>query len=336
MAERASINQRVQVGVETTSGTAAAANKLLESFKFVFGIEAEVAYFRATGRKYPAEQEEQQEWSSGSMDGNMDYNGLVYPLSGIAGAATISASASSATAKQWLFVPPITGNTTVKTFTFEQGDAVRAHKIAYGLFTQWGYKLTRKEFTTSGTLMGQLLSDGITLTSSPTGITLAPMVGKQVNVYLDTTSAGLGTTQLTRVISAEYTFDNVYGPAWFLNRATPSFTTHIDMEPKCTFKIMVEADSAGMALLGYLQSGTTYYVRVDALGALIASDGGTGTDPVYQSFKHDMALKFGKPSAFSDSDGIFAIEWEATVVEDLGWSSGTAQKFTLVNLLTAL
>jgi hypothetical protein len=334
MAERATINQRVQAGVETIPGTAVAASKLLECFNFAFGIEATVDFFRATGRKYASVQEENQEWSSGSMDGNMDYNGLVYPLSGVAGAATISAAASSATAKQWLFTPPLTGNASPKTFTFEQGDAVRAHKLAYGLFTQWGYKGDRKSFTTSGTLLGQRVADGITMTTSPTAVALAPIVSNQLNVYLDDNSDDLGTTQLMKVISIEFAMDSVYGPAWFLNRANASFSTHVDLAPAATFKLMVEADATGMALLDYVRSGVTYYVRTEALGPQIASDGGGGSDPVYNTFQHDMAIKFDKPQKWQDSDGIFAIEWDAQIVEDLTW--GMAHQFTLVNLLTAL
>lgn len=336
MAERATINQRTQLGVESVSGTTVAANKLLECFSFNFGVEAEVAYFRATGRKYPAVQEENQEWTSGTMDGNMDYNGLVYPLSGIAGAATTSAASGSATAKQWLFKPPITGNASPKTFTFEQGDSVRAHKLGYGLFTKFSYKGDRKDFSCNADLIGQLLDDGITMTASPTAVALSPIVAKHFSIYLDPDSTDIGTTQLTRVISVEYTMDSIYSPAWFINRSDASWSTHVDTEPVSTIKLKMEANAEGMTPLDYVRSGATYYMRVEAIGPQIAADGGGGTDPVYASFVHDMAIKFGKPDKFEDADGVFASGYEARVVEDLAWSSGTAQTFTLTNLLTAL
>jgi hypothetical protein len=160
------------------------------------------------------------------------------------------------------------------------------------------------------------------------------MVPNQLNVYLDDNSDDLGSTQLTKVISVEFAMDSVYGPAWFLNRSDASYSAHVDIEPGVTFKLMVEADANGMAMLDYVRSGATYYLRVDALGSQIASDGGSGSDPIYNSFQHDMAVKFGKPQKWQDSDGIFAIEWDAQIVEDLTW--GMAHQFTLVNLLTAL
>lgn len=335
--ERSTINQRIQIGAESTSalGTSVAATKLIECFDWQLGIEAEVNFYTPTGRKYPSTQEENEEWTSGTLGGNMDYNGIIYPLASIVGSVAPVAHLASATAKDWIFIPPVTGSIVPQAYTIEQGDTVRAHKLSYGLFTQWGYKGTRKDFTTSGKLIGQLLADGITMTASPTAIVLAPMVSKHFNVYLDPTSAALGTTLLTRVLSLEYNMENVYGPAWFLNRATPSWTAHVDMKPKATLKLKLEADSTGMSILPtYVQAGATAYVRLQALGNQIASDG-PGT--INNTFQHDMAVKMGKPSNFEDQDGIFAIEWECTVVEDPAWgTAGQSQKITVTSLIGAL
>lgn len=330
-AERSSVNQRIQIGAEsnTALGTPVAANKLLENYTFQFGVEADVLFYTPTGRKYPAVQEENKEWTSGTMSGTLDYNSVIYPLSGAMGAVSPVAHGVSSTAKDWIFTPPLTGSVVPQTFTFEQGDSIRAHKIAYGLFQQFGYKGDRSKFEVSGKIIGQLLSDGITMTSSPTVVALAPVVAKQVNVFLDSTSGGLGTTKLTRVLSIDYTMDSIYEPLWVLNRSTPSWTAHVDMAPKCTLKLKVEADSNGMALLGYLQTGATYFMRVDAQGLTI--DVGNS---IVNEFKHDMAVKVGKPSTFSDDQGVFAIEWELTIVEDSGWNN--SQIFTVTNLLTGL
>jgi hypothetical protein len=178
-----------------------------------------------------------------------------------------------------------------------------------------------------------------------------------------------------------------------------------------------------MALLGYLQSGTTYFLRVQAQGAVIDNNqtltigggavsgnftltykgqttaniaysssltaatvqtafqllstvstnctvsgpnggpyvftftgalaldttamtatnvsltGGTPTivvtqTQIYNTYTHDMAIKVGKPSAFADDQGVFAIEWDCAIVEDAGW--GKAQTVTVTNLITAL
>ena len=332
VAERASVNQRLQWGAESTSalGTSVAANKLLECFDLVMGIDADVNFYRPTGRKYPSTQEENMEWMSATLGGNLDYNGIIYPLSGVMGAVAPVNHGASSTAKDWIFSPPVAGTTVPQTYTIEQGDATtRSHKMIYGLFTDFGYKGTRKDFTVSGKMLGQPITDGITMTASPTAVALAPVVAKQVNVYLDTTSGALGTTILTRVLSVDFSMASVYSPLWVLNRATTGFTNHVDMAPPCILKLKVEADANGMALLGYLQTGTTYFIRVNCIGNTIDAP-----NSVTNTFNHDMAVKFGKPTPFADDQGIFAIEWDATVVEDSGW--GKSQLATVTNLITAL
>jgi hypothetical protein len=367
-------------------------------------------------------QVESTEWVDGTMGGPLDYNGVLYPLNSAMGSVSPTAHGSSSTAKDWVFTPPVTGSATPNTFTFQQGDSVRAHQLAYGLFTNFAYKGTRKDFTVSGKLIANNLTDNITLTSTPTAVALAPAPSKQFNVYLDPTSAALGTTQLLRVLSVDFTMDGIYGPLWVLNRANLSFPVHVDMKPKATVKLKVGADAAGMALLGYLQTGATQFLRVQGQGLIIdnlqtvtigggatggtftlsykgqttapitysasltsatvntafqllstvstnctvtggaggpytftfsgplASDmspvgatnvslvGGTPTitsvAQAYNIFQHDLAVKVGKPTKFEDDQGVFAIEWELTVVEDSGW--GKAHMITVTNLLTAL
>jgi len=336
-AERTTINQKVQVGAESTSalGTVVAASKLLECFTWTFGINGDVIFYTPTGHKYPSTQEENTEWMDGTLGGDMDYNGIIYPLASVMGATTATAHAGpSATAKDWVFSPPTTGSIVPQTFTLEQGDAVRAHRFAYGIFNQFGYTFTRKAFTVTGTLIGQPITDAITLTSSPTAVAIAPAPAKHINVYLDSTQAALGTTQLTRVLQGTYAMNSVYGPLWVLNRANIGFTAHVDTAPATTFKLKVEADAAGMALLGYLQTGVTYYLRVDAKGSTAIATDGTGSTNIYNEFIHDMAVKVGKPSTFADDQGVFAIEWELTVVEDPTW--GHSQQVTVTNLIASL
>ncbi|SRR5712691_6722167 len=338
-AERTWINARVQLGAEATTalGTNVAAAKTLECFDWVFQIESDVAFYTATGHKYPATQEENTEWLSGTLSGNLDYNGAIYPLASVCGDQAAVAHLASTTAKDWIFTPPLSSSIVPRTYTVEQGDAIRAHKFNYGLFTDFGYKGTRKDFSCSGKLIAQPIQDSITLTATPTIIAISPVVAKHVNVYLDTTSAGLGTTLLTRALSVDFSMSNFYGPLWVLNRATTGWTAHVDLMPKCIVKLKVEADATGMGWLPtYLQGGAIAYIRVQALGTTVIAADGPGS--IFPEFRHDMAVKFGKPSAFEDDQGVYALEWEGTVVEDPTWGTtpGTAQKFTVTNLLAAL
>ncbi len=270
--EVTSVNQKVQFGVESTSalGTNVAANKLLQCYDIVFGPNANVNMYRPTGRKYPSTQVENTEWAEATVGGVLDYNGIVYLLASAMGSAAPAAHGASATAKDWTFTPPVSGSIVPQTYTIEQGDAIRAHKFNYGLFTDYGFKGDRHSgFTVASKILAQPLQDGITMTGSPTGVAIAPVAGKHINVYLDSTSANLGTTLLTRAFTVDYSMASIYGGIYPLNRATLGWTAHVDMVPPTTVKLQLEADSAGMGQLSYLQTGLVQFMRVQAQGLII-------------------------------------------------------------------
>ncbi len=167
MPDRVSLNQRVQFGVESTSGTNVPANKLLTCFNIVMGVKPEVKTYRGTGRRFPSVQEENTEYTDIAISGSLDYQGLSYLVSGPWGGATITTPTNGINARAWAWTPPVSGAITGKTFTVEQGDSVRAHKVNYGLTTGFSYKVTRHETSCAGTAIAQQLQDAITMTSSP-------------------------------------------------------------------------------------------------------------------------------------------------------------------------
>src|SRR5258708_1155987 len=178
---RAYVNQTTQFGLESTPGTNVAATKLLQCFGIKLGPMADVAVFESVGRKYASIAIENSEWVEGTLDGILDYNGIVYALSGVCGAATIGAAGGSATAKLWTFVPPLTGSVQPQTYTIEQGEnnaagnAIYNHKVNYGLISELGYKGDRKAgFKVSGKIFAQALQRAITITNSPTSVPFQP------------------------------------------------------------------------------------------------------------------------------------------------------------------
>jgi hypothetical protein len=329
MPERASINQRPQFGVETTSGTSVAANKSLSCFDLVMGIKPTTVMYRGTGHRWPTIQAENKEWTEIDLSGDLDYQGMVYILSSIWGGATITLHTGGTLSHDWVWIPPISGSITPKTYTIEQGDSVRAQKVNYGLVHSFGYKGTRDGFNMTAAMIGQLFQDAITMTATPTAIALSPVVGEQVNIYIDPTAANVGVTQYLRFLDIEYKYDNGFGPFWALNRANTSWTGAVDTVPTNTVKMLLEADAQGMGLLPSLRSGATLYLRVDAVGLIIE-----GAIPY--AFQHDVAIKLTNVDKFQDKEGLYAIGFEGVVVEDAAWGSGQSQKATLTNVLTAL
>lgn len=331
MPERASINMITQLGVETTSGTAVAASKKMLNMSFIFSPKPDVKTYRAGGHRWASEAVMNREWTEIKADGFLDYNDSVYLVSGPFGAANITTPGGGTSSRAWAWTPPITGAITPKTFTLEQGDSVRAHKVAYGLFTGFSYKGGRDQgFTMSAPMIARAFTDGITMTASPTSIALAPVAGGHVNVYIDTTSGAIGGTQFTRLFTYEYTYDSGFGAFWPLNRANASFTGHVDISPKNTIKMSLEADSNGMSLYPHLQAGDFMYVRFEAVGPVIES-------AITYKIIHDKAIKLTNVSDIKDANGgLVCTDYDGEVAEDPSWSSGQSQVLTITNTLTAL
>ena len=338
MTARASVNQIVQLGKETVRGTPVACSKLLSAWDWTFGVKTTTKQFTGTGRKYPSASAQLTEMSEGKIAGHGDFAALIYPLSSIYGPAATALVGTSTTVTGWTFLPPIAGAAAPITFTVQQGNSVDdSQQYAYVIFSGWGYSFDRKqEVTITGDWFSQSLLDAITPTASPTNIALLPMTGAQCNVYLDTTSAGLGTTLLTDLMKLDFKASNYYSQYWPINRAAASFTTHIDMLPKCELKLTLTANTQAMALrTAYLQTDTIRaYVSVNITGPQI-----DGVHPTNAQMTHNMACFISDVTSFSDVDGDYAIEFTLQIAEDTSWvalAGGTAQSLLLQNLLAAL
>lgn len=324
MAERASIFQIVQVGAESTPGTAVAATKRLGAMQLAMGAKVDISKYRPSGNKWNTIAALNREWTEGKLSGPVTYSEIVYALAGV----LEKVSPTGSTAKTWTFAPNATTADVRQSFTIEQGSSVRAHRIAYGLITALGLKFKSVGVELDGTVLGQALEDNHALTSAGvTDIPLVPVLPTQVQIYLADTAAGLDAAgALERAISAEWSIGDRFGAAYFLD-GTASWATDVETEPSLSTKLLMEADAAGMALLATMRAGATKFLRILAEGAEIES----GTNYTLQI---DTACKITDVSEFSDEDGIFAIEWTMDGFYDATW--GRVTEVTVINQVAAL
>lgn len=326
MPERATLLQTTQIGVESVMGTAVAANKLLLGTSIESKIEAEVKTYRPYGQKFATVTALGKEWASAALSGPLTYTDWTYLMaSAIAYAAPAQQAAT--TAYKWTASMSQLVADTIKSYTIEVGDTNRAHKLAHGLVNNLGYTINRDEATIKGSIIGQRISDGITMTATPTAIALVPVLPTQVDITLDATSAGLGTTKLLRVLSADFETGERYSPVWPVDSAQTSFATYTEKEPAPKLKLKMAADSVGMTRLTDMRAGTKAFIRIKGTGALIAST-------YYNTFQHDVCGIVSEVGDFTDEDGLYAVEWTFTPVYDSGW--GKSMEFQITNTLTAL
>lgn len=328
MAERTSITQITQIGVEATPGTAVAATKRLQAVSIEPGIKAEVQSFRPMGGKFPVLAALGKEWTEAKISGQAVYTDLVYLLASVlAYQAPEQVEPGTGKAYRWAFTPGQSAEDTVKTFTVECGSGVRAGRFAYGLVTALGLKVSRGGVEVSGSMLGQRYADNKELTSQATAIEPVPVLPTQVDVYIDDTAEDLGTTKLLRVPSVEFEISDRFGPLWVLNSENDSWATHVETVPKATLKLLVEADAAGMALLTAMRAGAKKFVRVQATGAEIE----TGNS---YELTLDLCGTVTEVGEFSDEDGVYAVEWTLSATYDATW--GQALTVEVVNELSGL
>lgn len=332
---RAAINEVAQIGVETTFNTPVAASKLLRAFVWTTGGKPTTKQFRGTGRQYPSSSALLTEMSSGKIAGPGDFAQMIYPFSSLWGAPTFTLHGASTTAYDAVWTPPLTGSyaSSAKSYTVQVGDAIDAEQYAGVTFTGYNYSFNRKQEVTFGAdFIAPAFTDGITLTATPTAVEEAPMTGAQMDVYLDTTSAGIGATRLTDVLKCENKASGYYDAYWPLNRASNTYGAILDKEKKHDFSLTLQANSTAIAMRSsYLETGSITYVRVMGVGQVIDA-----THSVNATLTHDMALFCSNMAEFSDEEGVYAVKYDFVIAEDPTWASGTAQKMTLTSLVSAL
>lgn len=327
MPERASVFGQVQLGLETTHGTLVAANRLLTSFDVMPTADVGVDIYRPQGNKFPTVAVAGKDFTTARIAGKPTYSELIYPFSSLFGAATITGPNTDG-GYTHTYNPAATAPDAFSSFTVERGSSVGAERFTYGMFSQFGLNFDRDRADLSGAMLGRAQTTGITMTAAPTTIPLIPISPKEFSVYADPTSAALGTTKLGRLLRGNFQFGaGKYNPLWVVDSAQTSFVEVVESTPGATFSALVEADTAGMAFLANVRAGDTRFVRIQAVGPLIA--GATS-----YTLTMNMAAKFGKPSEYRDEQGVYAIEYTWNVVFDAAWTR--AMQVVLINTQATL
>lgn len=328
MAERTTITQVVQLGVEATPGTSVPANRKLNALSVELQPAAAIKLFRPSGGKYPTIQALGKEWTEGKYEGQPTYTEVVYILSSLLQAVTpVQITPPSGLAYRWTFTPAQSSEDAIRTYTIEQGSSVRAHRVSYGLVNSLSFKFDRNETGYSGDILARALVDNITLTASPTEIELVPILPTHITVFIDDTATNIGTTAYTRIVSGEFSVSNRYAPIWPVQASQADWPVHIETEPEVKLSLTMEANVAGMGLLAAMRQGSKRFIRVEAVGGTIE----TSTNYL---FRIDLCGLVDDVLKFEDADGLYAVTWSFRGTYDSGW--GRAYEVTVQNKLSAL
>ena len=315
MAERATVQQQSQIGVEVNSGTNVACPTILPATSIVPGIKTDMTTFRSVGGKYPTVVALNKEWVEASITGQMSYADLTFLLAGILCDPTSAVYDTSGYTHTYHLNPAAVD--AIKTYSVEIGDpgtfgaALLASEWSYGLIRDLSLDFSRAGCTITGAMLGKVYTDlGATMTAG-TAVASVPVQPTEVCVYMDTSLGGIGGTKLSRCLGATLSLSNRFMPMYVLDSAYPGFVAHVETAPEFTLSLKVEADTTGMGPLALLRLGSTRWFRIKAISATIAG----ATQPYDLTL--DFAAKFNAMSDFSDEDGVYAVEYTAVCTPEL-------------------
>lgn len=320
MAERSTITQSVQIGVESTPGTAVAANKRLGSMGFAIGPQTEFKPLRPIGQKYPTLQILGKEWAEADLEGSPVYTELPYAFASLINTPVISQVMDGSTqtgAYRWVFESNTYGDDAPKTFTVEQGSSFRAHRVSNCILTEYNMGWSREEIELSGTWLARAIEDGITLTASPTALAQVPVKPADLSVYLDLSHDTLGDTKMLRALKGEFNIEDRFTPLWVVDAAQKSFANVVEGEPTVEFKMTMMADQQAMNNLIAMRGGNTVFLRLEGVGPVIYTP--AVGDEIRHRMTLDVAGQVSDVSSFDDEDGVYAIEWTFSAVHDPAW-----------------
>lgn len=339
MPEVSTVSQRTQIGLEAvgSEGVSVVATKILTASQITPGIQINTQEYRGSGFKFANIVVVGKEWIEASLAGPLTYSEVPYWLSGIMArqiTGTVPTNVPPATiGKEWNFSINSSSPDVVQTYTVEQGSNVRAKKFSYGLMTAWGYSATRDAINMTGTMIGQLLTDPITMTplTSAAEIPLVPVLPNGINLKIASTQAGLTAAMpLNRGFQLDFNLGSRFSPVWPLKRSLASFGAHVETPIDATCSITLEADSEGMALLTSMRANSKVFIELEAIGASLD----TGAPGISETFKHTICGYISDPGSFDDADGVVAVTWGLTVAHDSVWGKATA--IQVINSVTAL
>ncbi len=327
MPSPATANIRTQLGVEVTPGTAVPATQQLAGLYFTDDPKLDTIQTRRPGHASPSASVRGKGWTDLTPTNDFcDFNSMVYALSSLLGAANISLHTGGTLSHDWLFTLKLIDLALGKTYTLERGPTTSSagRKYAYVALDALTISGTKDSVKiTAGHAFGREISEGITLTADVPELDAASMAGINTNVYLDTTSGGIGTTQLT-LSEWSVAFSNFYGPKYDVNRAQTSYDKLVPLVPDVTVTLKVEADADAWAFFGYLRAGSLVYPRIDIQGAVIEGS-------IKNELIIDSALFITQPAAFGDDQGVDSIMFTGKVGEDPAWNSGQSLIATVTN-----
>lgn len=328
MTTRSEVDKGLQLGVETTPGTAVAANRKVPNIDIQWDPDLTIENFRPPGQKYDTSSVVHGALMRGTYSGVGDFNAMMYALAGYIG-ATITTPGGGTSSRNWAFVPVQSGrDSNQKTYTVERGDSAAAQVSAFTQFNSFKLDATRQSVKFGGNVFGRMASDGNTLTSSPTLVAARPISAQQIKVYVDTSYASIGTTLVTEAYGFSFSAGDKFDP-FFVFDGSATFNTTSEKAPDLGFSFKTAHNAQSRAWFNALTANSTYFIRAAIIGPVLEGS-------INEKVQLDLAARFAPPKD-DQGGGVYGMEYSFNPIYDSTFNT-TGGVYTIngVNLLTAL
>lgn len=292
--------RKIQLGLETTAGTAVAATALFRGkgtledaseFKFP---EEDIGYLSGVDRQYNPKK-----LAKLSMDDvEATFEQLPYILAAGVKNVVSGAADGAGTDKIYAYTFPTTAQNSIKTYTIEGGDDTQEEEIEYAFVG--GFKLGGKPgeaVMMSADWLGRQITLS-TFTGSIAVPTVEEILFSKGKLYIDAVGGTIGgTLKSNTLLAMELAVKTGWVPV-FAGDGNLYFSFNKCVGPEITLDITFEHDSVALAEKAAWRAGTARQIRLNFDGSAAATPGTTFT---YKTLRIDLAGKWEK---FDKLDGI--------------------------------
>jgi len=327
---------KVQMGIESAKGNSVAATRVIvgDGMLVEHRDRYHANYPRGVRATVGGAGVLTKQWCEVNIDTELSAEQVLWPLlTGIKGAVSASAANNADT---YTFTPQLTtGIPTLDTATVEflQSDGSTNHyygESAYCMTESFKIDSSPDQIAKLSWKMFGRARQTDTPTAALTPYTsLEPLPGALCFVYLDTTWAGLGGTQLASIVRS-LSFECTTGimPDWTMDgRSDLDFVKHSVGSLGAKLGLTLEFDATGASRYANYRANDLVYIRLKFTGESVG-------DASVKTVQIDGAYRFAADPTFSNDNGQVLMACQLEAVYD---STGTKiLEFTVINGLSAV
>ena len=293
--------RRIQIGQESTRGNAVAADAIL-----LGRLTA-----TPTPNWYKPDDEERNslalnhrltnvgQHNSLSYEGSLTFEQVGHLLSMGVGALTTSQpdAGGSPNVYDHTFEPTLTALAAQKAYTVEYGDNQQEYESAFIVAASLDFSYAIGDVWKMGAELFARFPSKSSFTGSLTAPTVEDVVGQKTKVYIDSSWANLGNTQVSStLINAKVGGNTGLVPTRYSDGSL-EFSDVAENPWASQVELMLKHNASGIVQYDNLVAGTLVFVRLEVEGSTIQNS-------YNNTWRIDMAMRYTEaPELFGDQDG---------------------------------